>query len=209
MKILIIGATRGIGLQVLLQALAEDHDVTVLARNPQKLALEHERLQVVRGDICENNAVSSATEGQDAVVSCIGIRPTRKPVSVFSAGIKNVLKAMDQHRVRRLIGVTGIGAGDSRGHGGFFYDKIFQPMLLKTIYENKDQEESLIKDSQVNWIIVRPGFLTNGPMTGSYRVLTDMTDVKAGKISRADVAHFILNQLDSSEYLSQTPMLTY
>ncbi len=209
MKVLIIGATRGIGLQVLQQALAEDHDVTVLARNPQKLTVEHERLQVARGDICDNIAVSSATEGQDAVVSCIGIRPTRKPVSVFSAGINNVLKAMDQHKVRRLICVTGIGAGDSRGHGGFLYDKIFQPMLLKTIYEDKDREESLIKGSQVNWIIVRPGFLTNRPMTGAYRVLTDMTDIKAGKISRADVAHFILNQLDSTEYNLKTPLLTY
>jgi putative NADH-flavin reductase len=82
-------------------------------------------------------------------------------------------------------------------------------LFLKTIYEDKDREESLIKDSQVNWIIVRPGFLTNGPMSGTYRVLTDLTDAKAGKISRADVAHFILNQLDSSEYLRQTPLLTY
>ena len=96
MKILIIGATCGIGLQVLQQALEEDHDVTVLTRNPQKLTLEHKRIQVVRGDICENNAVSSATEGQDAVVSCIGIRPTRKPVSVFSAGIKVAHSILNQ-----------------------------------------------------------------------------------------------------------------
>lgn len=209
MKILIIGATRGIGLRVLQQALVKDHDITVLARSPQKLAVEHERLQVLQGDICDNNAVGSTTEGLDAVINCIGIRPTRKPVSVFSEGITNVLESMDKNRVNLLISITGIGAGDSRGHGGFFYDKIFQPLLLNTIYEDKDREESLIRDSQVNWIIVRPGFLTNGPMTGTYRVLTDMTDVKAGKISRADVAHFILNQLDSSEYLSQTPMLTY
>jgi len=121
-----------------------------------------------------NNAVGSTTEGLDAVINCIGIRPTRKPVSVFSEGITNVLESMDKNRVNLLISVTGIGAGDSRGHGGFFYDKIFQPLLLNTIYEDKDREESLIKDSQVNWIIVRPGFLTNGPMTGTYRVLTDM-----------------------------------
>jgi putative NADH-flavin reductase len=209
MKILIIGATRGIGLQILQHALAKDHDTTALARSPQKITVEHERLQVMQGDILDDHAVGSATEGQDVVISCIGIMPTRKPVSVFSVGIKNVLKAMDKSKVKLLISVTGIGAGDSRGHGGVFYDKIFQPLFLKTIYEDKDREESLIKDSQVNWIIVRPGFLTNGPMSGTYRVLTDLTDAKVGKISRADVAHFILNQLDSSEYLDQTPLLTY
>ena len=209
MRILIIGATRGIGLQVLQQALAKDHEITVLARSPQKLGIEHVRLQVIEGDIRDDRIVGSATEGQDAVISCIGIMPTRKPVSVFSTGIKNILVSMNKNSVRLLISVTGIGAGDSRGHGGFFYDKIFQPLLLKSIYEDKDREEALIKESKVNWIIVRPGFLTNGPETGTYRVLTDMTGVKAGKISRADVAHFILKQLDSSEYSSQTPLLTY
>jgi putative NADH-flavin reductase len=209
MRILIIGATRGIGLQVLKQALLKNHDITVLARVPKKVPIEHERLKVIEGDVRDNRAVGSATEGQDVVISCIGIMPTRKPVSVFSEGIKNVLEAMEKNGVRLLISVTGIGVGDSRGHGGFFYDKVFQPLLLKTIYEDKDREEALIKDSKVNWIIVRPGFLTNGPETAKYRALTDMTGDKAGKISRADVAHFILNQLDSSEYLSQTPLLTY
>jgi putative NADH-flavin reductase len=209
MKILIIGANRGIGLQVLQQAIEKNHDITVLVRSPQKLTVEHERLVVMQGDTCDRQAVSRAIKSQDAVISCIGIMPTRKPVSVFSTGIKNVLESMGQCKVRLLISITGIGAGESKGHGGFFYDKIFQPLFLKTIYEDKDREESLIKGSQANWIIVRPGFLTNGPATGTYRVLTDMMDVKAGKISRADVAHFILNQLDSSEYLRQTPLLTY
>ena len=209
MKILIIGATRGIGLQILQQALAKDHDTTVLARSPQKITVEHERLQVMQGNILDDHAVGSASEGRDVVISCIGIMPTRKPVSVFSVGTKNVLAAMDKSKVKLLVSVTGIGAGDSRGHGGFFYDKIIQPFFLKTIYEDKDRQELLIKDSSVNWIIVRPGFLTDGPLRGSYRVLTDLRDAKAGKISRADVAHFILNQLDSSEYIGQTPLLTY
>jgi putative NADH-flavin reductase len=209
MNVLIIGATRGIGFQVLQHALEKDHTVTVLARSPGKLALKHERLRVMQGDIRDEQVVGSATQGQDAVVCCIGIMPTLKPVTVFSDGIQNVLASMDKNEVKLLISVTGIGAGDSRGHGGFFYDKIFQPLLLKTIYADKDHEESLIKGSQVNWIIVRPGFLTNGPMTGTYRVLTDMNDVKAGKISRADVAHFILDQLDSPKYLRQTPLLAY
>jgi hypothetical protein len=99
MKVLIIGATRGIGLQVLEQALAANHDVKVLARSPEKITVNYDRLKVVQGDIIDSQTVSSAIEGRDAVINCIGIMPTRKPVSVFSAGIKNVLAAMGSGRV--------------------------------------------------------------------------------------------------------------
>jgi putative NADH-flavin reductase len=110
--------------------------------------------------------------------------------------------------VRRLICVTGIGAGDSRGHGGFLYDRIVNPLLLKTIYQDKDRQEALIRASHTDWTMVRPGFLTNGPRTGSYRVLTDLKGVTAGRISRADVAHFMLAELAANRYLGQTPLLT-
>ena len=209
MNILIIGATRGIGFQLLEQALKAGHTVTALVRNPEKLRKENERLKVMKGDILDLSSVQQAMTGQDAVCCCIGVKPTRKPVTVFSHGSKNVLKAMAQSGVKKLISVTGIGAGDSRGHGGFLYDKIFQPLLLKIIYEDKDREETEIRASEVDWIIVRPGFLTNGPMLGQYRVLTDLAGVKAGKISRADVAYFILEQLVSPSYLKQTPLITY
>jgi len=209
MNVLIIGATRGIGLQLLEQALMAGHGVTVLVRDPQKLKKDDADLHVIKGDILDLSAVEQAMAGQEAACCCIGVRPTRKPVAVFSQGVQNVLQAMEKTGVKRLISITGIGAGDSRGHGGFFYDRIFNPLFLKTIYEDKDREEAAIKASQVDWLIVRPGFLTNGPMRGRYRILTDLTGVKAGKISRADVAHFILEQLASSGYIKQTPLLTY
>lgn len=209
MKILIIGATRGIGLRLVEQALAQEHRVTALVRDPKRLTRQHERLKVLKGDILDARSVAVATEGQDAVCCTIGIRPTVKPVNVFSEGTKNILEAMKQSGVKRFICVTGIGAGDSRNHGGFLYDKIFQPLLLKTIYEDKDRQEALIRASDVDWIIVRPGFLTNGPARGRYRVLTDLTGVTAGKISRADVADFILEQLTSTQYLRKTPLVTY
>ena len=209
MNILIIGATRGIGLQLLEQALLAGHRVTALVRDPQKLSKEDAELKVVKGDILDLSAVEQAVAGQEAVCCCIGIGPTRKPVAVFSQGTQNVLQAMEKSGVKRLISVTGIGAGDSKGHGGFFYDRILNPLLLKTIYEDKDREEAAIKASDVDWLIVRPGFLTNGPMRGRYRILTDLTGEKAGKISRADVAHFILTQLASPGYVKQTPLMSY
>lgn len=208
MNILIVGATRGIGRQLLEQALTFGHTVTALVRNPQKLAIQRERLKIIKGDILDSNSVALAMAGQDAVCCTMGVKIPWIRVTVFSEGTKNLLQAMKKTQVKRLVCVTGIGAGDSKGHGGFLYDYIFLPLLLKPIYADKDRQESLIKASDVDWTIVRPGFLTNGPLTENYRILTNMTGVTAGRISRADVAHFMLKELESKQYLRQAPLLT-
>ena len=209
MKLLVIGATRGIGRNLVEQALDEGHSVRVLVRDAERLPARHDRLDVVKGDIRDKEAVRHAVANQDAVCITIGINPTRKSVSVFSEGTQNVIDAMSGNASGLLICVTGIGAGDSQHHGGFFYDKIFNPLLLKTIYADKDRQEALVRNSKLEWVIVRPGFLTNGPLTGTYRALTELEGIKAGKISRADVAHFILTEIKSKQYLSKTPLLTY
>ena len=217
MKIMVIGATRGIGLVLTKMALESGHEVTALLRDPGKLSLSHPKLRIATGDIRNQASVESALAGQDAVCVCIGVPPSRKPMDVFSQGACNVLAAMQKAPNVKLISVTGIGAGDSRGHGGFLYDKLIQPLLLKTMFEDKDREEAIIKASTVDWMIVRPGMLTNGAHTGQYRVLTELSGVTAGKISRADVADFILRQLEQpavssssrQSYFRQTPLLTY
>jgi putative NADH-flavin reductase len=209
MKLLIIGASRGIGRQLLEQSLQAGHTVTAMARHPEKISHRHEQLRVMAGDILEPQQVQQAVAGQEAVCLTIGVGVTIKPVTVFSLGTQNVLAAMAEHGVRRLVCITGIGAGDSEGHGGFLYDRIFKPLLLKTIYEDKNRQEALIKASDTDWTIVRPGFLTNGPLTGKYRVITDLRGVTAGRISRADAAHFMLSELVANRYLRQTPLLTY
>lgn len=208
MNILIVGATRGIGRQVLEHALASGYSVTALVRDPQRLATRHERLRVVKGDILDANSVAAGMDGQNAVCCSIGVKVPWPIITVFSEGTKNLLRVMNQAGVKRLICVTGIGAGDSRGHGGFFYDRVFYPLVAWPIYADKDRQESLIRASDVDWTIVRPGFLTNGPMTESYRALINLTGVTAGWISRANVAHFILTELRSNQYLRQAPLLT-
>lgn len=209
MKLLVVGATRGIGRNLVEQALDRGYAVTALVRDPRRLPMNHERLAMLEGDIRDRQAVNRAVEGQDAVCITIGIGPTRKPVNVFSEGAKNVIDAMAHSTANMLVCVTGIGAGDSKNHGGFFYDKIFNPLLLKTIYEDKDRQEQIVRHSNHDWVIVRPGFLTNGPLTRTYQVLTELKGVTAGKISRADVAHFILNEFKQKHYLCKTPLLTY
>lgn len=209
MKILIIGATRGVGRQLLLQSLAAGHQVTVLARDPAKVDRMDKSLSVIKGDILERQLMNSIVQGQDAVCVTIGVPITFAPVTVFSQGTLNVIQAMQDHRLRRLLCVTGIGAGDSKGHGGFLYDRIFQPLLLRTIYADKDVQEEYIRESGLDWVIIRPAGLTNGPRTGRYRVLTRLDGITSTRISRADVADFMLTELKECKYTGLTPLLSY
>jgi putative NADH-flavin reductase len=208
-KIVVIGASRGIGLELLDQAFQQGHSVTALFRNPQKFSMRHERLRTVIGNVADQESMNKAVAGQDVICWTVGIKPTWKNVTIFSEGTKHMLQAMEDAKVRRLICVTGIGVGESRGHGGFFYDWIVNPLLLKKIYKDKERQEELIRASNTDWIIVRPGFLTNGPLTRRYRALTDLSGVRAGKISRADVANFMLENITSKEYVGKSLLLTY
>lgn len=209
MKILILGGSHGIGLELARQALEEGHHVTILARHPEKVGFRHDHLTIQKGDSTRPEDVERAVADQDAVVSTLGTKPTRKPVKLFSESARNTVEALRKRGRKPLIHVTGIGTGDSRGHGGFLYDRIVQPLLLKTTYEDKEREEEILRKSGLDWTVVRPGFLTNGPRTGKFKVVTDMRGVKAGKISRADVAGFILGQLKTPAYRGQAPLVTY
>jgi putative NADH-flavin reductase len=209
MRLAVIGATQGIGLELTRMALEAGHEVTVLVRNPAKLSLAHAGLRVLTGDARDLASAAAVSAGQDAVCLCIGVPPTRKPVQVFSQSTEAFLAALGEGPAPKLVVVTGLGTGDSKGHGGFFYDKLLNPLLLGTIYADKDRQEDLLKASSAEWLIVRPGFLTDGPRTGQYRVVNDLTGITAGKISRRDVADFILNQVAHPTQFHQTPLLTY
>jgi len=208
MSILVIGATRGIGKCLVELALVRNIGVTVLIRNKQKLNIQHKNLRIVEGDILDKSSIERSIDSDDKVCITIGIGPTFKPVTVFSEGTRNVIEAMKNSNSKDLVCVTGIGAGDSKDHGGFLYDKIINPLLLKTIYEDKNRQEQIVRDSGLDWVILRPGFLTNGALTGNYKLFTDLDGVKAGRISRFDVADFILNEFENKEYTFQTPLIT-
>jgi putative NADH-flavin reductase len=208
MKVLVIGGTRGIGREVVAAAHAAGHELTLLARHAEWISLPVTGVRVVAGDAGDADDVDRAVAGQDAVVWTAGVGPTRRPVHLFSRSTQFLLAAMARHRVRRLVCVTGIGAGDSRGHGGLFYDRIVQPLFMKTVYEDKDRQEAMLRASDVDWTIVRPGTLTNGPATGLVRALTDLSGVTAGKVSRADVAAFIVENLETGEFRKTAVLLT-
>jgi putative NADH-flavin reductase len=198
MKVLVIGGTRGTGREVVAVAHAAGHELTLPVTG----------VRVVVGDAGDADDIERAVAGQDAVVWTVGVRPTWRPVHLFSRSTQFLLAAMAKHGVRRLICVTGIGAGDSRGHGGFLYDRIIQPLFMKSVYEDKDRQEAMLRASDLDWTIVRPGTLTNGPATGLARALTDLTGVAAGRISRADVAAFIVEHLQTGEFRRTAVLLT-
>lgn len=209
MKILIIGASRGIGKALLEEALNEDHQVRVLARTPDNIELVDSRLDLVQGDVRDLQSLSDAAKDMEIICSCIGVPITFKAVDLFSVAATNLVTVAEQQPTLKLIAVTGIGAGNSKGHGGFLYDRIFKPLFLKTIYEDKDREEEIIAASGSDWLLVRPAGLTNGPRTGNYRVINELEGIVARRISRLDVADFILSQIVRPTQFGKAPLITY
>jgi putative NADH-flavin reductase len=207
-KVLIIGATGATGQILLREALAQGHEVTALARNPSAVAPEDPRLRVLEGNALDVSSVEAAVAGQEAVLSALGTRSSR-PTTLFSESTHNVISAMNKHGVRRLVCITGIGVGDSKGHVGFLYDRIIRPFVVKNIYDDKERQEEAIKQSDdLDWVIVRPARLTDEPAKGEYKVFLGGS-YKAKTISRADVADFMLAQLTDDTYVGKMPVISY
>ena len=250
MKLLIFGATGGTGRALVEQALEQGHVVTAFARDPAKVRNAHQDRTVAQGNILDSNSVEAAVQGQDAVLSALGIRP---PVGIFvlitfacqilarvlalhgpagwplriggpllallilfrrnttlSEGTKNIVQAMEKHGVPRLVCESSLGVGDSRGRLGILYNLTLVPLFLRNIFADKAAQEEIIKASGLAWVIVRPTSLTNGPRKGVYRAGADIGHwFFLTKISRADVADFMLKQLTDDTYLRKTPGIAY
>lgn len=205
MKIAVIGATRGIGLALVKAAIADNHEVTVLARS--RMPISHTNLSIVAGNATNYDAIKTVVEGQEVVCDCLGTTNVIKKIDMFSRCAENLSEALRPEQL--LIAVTGIGAGDSKGHGGFWYDNLFLPIVLRRMYADKDRQEQILKQNISRLIIVRPGALNNRPLTGKYRALVDLTGIHGGSISRADVADFMLAQAKSPQFIGKTPLLIY
>jgi putative NADH-flavin reductase len=209
--VLIIGASRGIGLETVKAALQAGYSVRALARSARRIRLDHPKLEKMAGDALEMPTVKSALSGADIVIQSLGVagglEAIFKPTRFFSKATRVLVTAMEESQVKRLICVTGFGAGDSRGRGGFLYNAAFH-LLLARVYDDKDVQERIIRRSKLEWMIVRPVILTDGPKTNAYRAFVDPRDWTCGFISRADVADFLVKQIDDDAFLRKTPVLT-
>ena len=190
-KVLIIGASRGIGLETVKAALQAGHSVRALARSARRIPIDHPELEKMAGDALEMATVKRALTGIDVVTQSLGVSAgpevVFKPMQLFSKATRVLVTAMEETDVKRLICVTGFGAGDSRGRGGFVYTLAFH-LLLGRVYDDKDVQEWIVRRSKLDWVIVRPVILTDGQKTNAYRALVDPRDWSCGFISRADVA---------------------
>ena len=207
MKVLIFGATGSIGRQLMEQALVLGHTVTAFTRNPAKVDRQHANLRVVEGDVMDASAVERAVQGQDAVLCSLGAG--RQGV-IRTEGTRHIVEAMEKAAVQRLICQSTLGVGDSRDNLDFFWKYVMFGLLLRPAYADHVSQEATVKQSHLNWTIVRPAAFTDEGKTGTYK--HGFTGDERGltlKISRADVANFMLQQLTDLTYLHQTPGLSY
>ena len=209
MKILIFGSTGGTGRQLVKQALDAGHEVTAFARNPARLDdISQNNLHTVRGDVLDAATVESAVPGHDAVLCAIGAGAGR--TTLREDGTRAIVRAMEKAGVRRLICQSSMGIGDSRANLGLLTRYVIVPVFLRHAFADHEHQEAIVKKSDLDWTIVRPPHLKDGPRTRSYRHGFSATDTMIkGKISRADVADFMLSQLADDAYVRKTPGVSY
>ena len=209
-RVLIIGATGGTGCHLVVQALERGHTVTALVRHPSKVPIHHPKLTLVQGDVLDRRSLEAAMRGQEAVLSALGHERIFYPTRILSEGTRNVLHAMEAQGVRRLVCETSLGIGDSVGRMGLFYTLFVIPTVLPFYFWDKARQERVIAGSNVEWVIVRPGILTNDKKLGRYRHgLHVGSYLSAFRVARADVADFMLNQVATDEYLRAAPGICY
>lgn len=209
MRVAIFGASGRTGRPLLDQALAAGHEVRVLVRDPSKLTIGHGRLAVIRGDVLDAEAVDETIAGTDAVLSVLG-RTKTSPKDVQTRGTQNIVSAMERRGVRRLVSLTGAGVRDPRDEPKLV-DRAITSLLGRLqpdVLEDGVRHAEVIKWSDLEWVIVRGPRLTEGPKRGGYRV--GMVGKHSGtRISRADLAEFVLDQLSTSTHLRQMPVVSY
>jgi putative NADH-flavin reductase len=193
MKLVVFGATGGIGSKVVEQALAAGHEVTAVARNPSAITLRHERLQVIQGDVLKPDTIRDSIVGKDAVVSALGARDL-KLTTIYSEGVANIMQAMQTANVRRILCISASGLKP-----GIWWQRLASIILwrvLNHMYTDLVRMESEVTASNLDWTILRPPQLTNGPRTGHYQSVVNRQLTRGSKISRADTADYIVNHLN-------------
>jgi putative NADH-flavin reductase len=221
MRLVIFGATGGTGRRLVERAIAEGHEISAFVRNPSKMTARHERLKIVVGDVFDSGRVREAVAGNEAVISVLGSRQPSNPLrprspgdpnGPASVGAGNIIAAMKEHGLRRFVCQTAWGVGESQqdpGLAGAFFMKVLVPPLLRDEYADKEAQERIVHESDLEWVIVRPMILTNGPWTNDYRIGVDLKPGRHPYISRADVADFLIRQLADDTFVRKMPAIGY
>jgi putative NADH-flavin reductase len=210
MKLAIFGANGPTGRLLTGQALAAGHSVTAFTRHADAFPIHHEQLRVLQGDALDIAAVGEAVAGQDAVLSALGTRYSRKEITLYSGGVANIVQAMHDHRVQRLVCVSSSATDpETRSHdtgGGVVFEKVLKPFITnvigKTMYADMLRMERLVRDSDLEWTIVRPSGLFETPAVTEYRTAEGFLNERF--TSRTDLAACLLEQAGSDQYVRRT-----
>ncbi|GAB2533372.1 NAD(P)-dependent oxidoreductase [Spirosoma aerophilum] len=208
MQLLVIGATGGTGRQVVEQALQQGHFVTAFVRDPAKLTSQHPNLTIITGDVLQPETLLPAVRRQDAVICSLGSRPGQKDEAV-AIGTKYLIDAMTKAGIKRLLVVSSLGVGSSYEEASL-PTKLFVKTVLSGVIAEKEKQEQFVRESNLDWTIVRPTGLSNGPITRKYRLGEHLpfTLFDIPRISRADVAAFLLDQLDKEDFRKTAVTIT-
>ncbi len=209
-KITVFGASGATGQHVVTQALKRGFVITAFVRDPEKLKLQHVNLRVVRGDVLNMNEVNEAVAGTDAIIVTLGSKPDTK-VTVLSEGTGNIIKTMREHGVTRLVVLSSYPMSGTLESMEFLKkimpeEKIAQ---VRPMIDDKIGQEKVVRESGMMWTIVRPAFLTDDPKTGEYRAEEKLEITPVNKISRADVADFLLTSLSNPSWYQKIVTLAY
>jgi len=209
MKIVVFGSTGGTGREFVEQALQQGHHVTAQTRSPEKIAqFDHPELEVVRGDVLDQQSVEQAVVGQEAVLCAIGVGTER--TTLREDGTRNIVSAMEKSDVSRFVCLSSLGVGDSRANLPLFTRYVIVGVFLRHAFADHERQERSVRQSSLAWTLVRPPHLQDGPRTGKYQHGFPPPYRKIrGQVSRADVADFMLQQLTDDAYVRRTPGISY
>jgi putative NADH-flavin reductase len=209
MRLYIIGGSGKTGRELIKQALDQGHSVTTLVRNPKRFKITNPNLSVIKGNVLDLKSFDQSMKGQDAVLSALGHKRYIIKTAILSEGTKNIIEAMQRQKVKRFICITSLGINDSRFKLGLYYTLFVIPFILFFYFLDKSKQEKLIFKSDLDWTIIRPGQLTNGKKRLKYKHGLNVGNyIITRMISRADVADFMIKQLNDSTYLRMTPGIT-
>jgi putative NADH-flavin reductase len=207
-NVLVFGASGATGREVVEHALDRGHSVGAFVRDPDKLEIKHANLILMVGDVTEYALVERAVRTRDAVASALGSGNSLSSDPALIDGVQNIIRAMDHAGVRRFVYLSMLGVGGSGKQLGFVDRYIVVPLLLRNVVTDHARKERLINRSTLDWVIVRPPRLTNGPYTGRYRSGEDVRErTLLASISRTDVADFMVKQFTDDRYVRRTPAI--
>ena len=207
-KVLVLGATGGTGREVVTQALQQGHLVTALVRDPGQLSIASDQLRVIAGSVTDDGpALATAVRGQDAVISALGVGKSFKSGGLIAESAPRIVRAMKAQEVRRLIFTSAFGVGETHRDVPPI-PRLFARLLLQDVYRDKEAGEAQLIDSELDWTLVYPSMLGDGPATGQYRAGERLSLRGFPRIARADVAAFLLAQIDDAAYVKKRVLVS-